>query len=244
MSESVILPDLSRVYKSMLLENQIVGVGFLEGYVFLRCLSREVTYSIYDPNQEITGTNLVNIAGRTFIPAQKFGSTTLNVPDQFLVTNNYHAYQFWLGVSPSATRVFPNVNSTNERNLDVADWGTNTDYRFGFIDGFTSPLLAPSPESEQWSTPNITYQWGIYNGYNTLISPLFSFIINRLNVGVIKDAGVLGRILSGAQPSKLVQIGGLNPPKFNMKQQWGVLPVQLNASQQVIQAALAVGAKS
>ena len=238
MSELVIQPDLTQVYKAMLKENQYVGVGFLTGYVFMRCLSREVTYVIYDPNQEIENTNLVGIQGRTFVQPQKFGSTTLNVPDEFQVTDNFHTYQFFIGVSPSATRVFPNVNSTNENNLDVANWATNDDFQFGYIDGFTSPITAPSPQAEFWSTPNITYQWGIFNGYETPISPLFAFIINRMVMGIVSDAGLIGRILSGAQPARLVQIGGLNPPKYNMGQAWGVQPIQLNASQQVITAAI------
>lgn len=230
--------DYSRISKQMLLENYIVGVGFLEGFVFLRALSREVTYIIYDPSQEIASTNLFSIPGRTFLQVQKFGSSALNSTNLFNVDDPFHVYQLWFGVAPSGTRVFTAVNSTDEKNLDEGNWGTGSDYRFGYVDGFVTPLNSPAQESEQWITQNVTYQWGVYNPYNTAISPLFSFVVNRLFVAVITDANLIYKVISGSEPARLAMIGGLNPPKYNQAKNWKVSPIQLNSTLQQIQAAV------
>lgn len=239
----VAYPDYSRIRDALIKENYLLGLGYLEGYVFFRVMAREVVPLVYDPTQESTSSNLVGIAAKTFINVQKFGSSNLSSTNIFQVDDAFHVYQAFFGISPSMTRVFINTDATNQKQLDEGDWSTNNDFRFGFIDGFMSPLNAPTPESEQFIPKNTQYQFGVYNPYKVPVSPLFNFIINRLQVAVIRDQALIGRILSGSvtAPARLTNVGGLNPPKYSLKGDWAVSPIPLDANAQEIAAAVAGG---
>ena len=162
------------------------------------------------------------------------------------VQNDFHMNQFFWGVAPSPTRVFIVQGATQENNLDVGNVGTSNDFRFGYIDGYRSPLNAPAPETEQWATSGIFYAFGFFNplSFTTPISPLLRFYIRRIVIGVIRDPQLIARILAGQpvnpgnNPVRLRALGGLIPPSYNMQQKWRVTPLQLNATPEQISASV------
>ncbi len=231
--------DYSRVEPLLLKENFRFGLAFLEGYVFFRALRREVFPLIYDPTQEMADTNLRGIPGGTFRPKQRFGSTSLNLPNIFEIEKDFRIYQLFQGVSPSPTRVFYAVEGTDQKALEKAIWGTGDNYRFGFYDGFLSPLTSPAPETEIFVTRGIEYTWAVFNPLRRPISPIWSFIVNRMAVAVIRDVDLIMGMLNDRIPVRLAPIGGLAPPRYNMVEKWRVNPVELGATREEVAAAVA-----
>jgi hypothetical protein len=232
--------DYSRIEHLLLRENHNVGLAFSEGYVFLRVLTRELVWLTYDPSIEGL-TNLVNIPGRTFRTKQLFSSPSgeLNVPNVIKVDKDFHVYQIFIGIQPSQAKLFVAAESTEQRELDVALWGTNSDYRFGYVDGFQSQFYRPGPQGELFVTPQLGETFAVFNPMPYTISPVFSFTINRMQVAVIKDANMISRMLQGVTPARLAPVGGgIAPPRYNMKEKWRVKPVTLDATaDEVIKAA-------
>lgn len=234
--------DYSKIQSYFVLENYNLGLAYSEGYVFFKVLGRELFPIFYDPKIEISSTvNLLNIgaggtvfpANPTFIAKQLFGSGSsngLNTSNILKASKSFHVYQAFIGIQPSAARVFYAVEGTEQKELDEGMWGTNTDYRFGYVNGWHSSFEQPTLEGEFWVAPNVAYTWAVANPMPYTISPVFMFVINRLNIAVIKDPQYIQRITQGVIATRLAQIGGLAPPKFNMQNDWRVSPIPINAT--------------
>lgn len=232
--------DLSRIDRLLLRENYILGLGYLEGLVFLRITGRSLVPLLYDPNQEIDNSNLVNISPNTVVSAQKFSSSDLNSTNILKTEADFECYQLFFGIAPSGVRVFTRIEGSDKMQLEQGNWGQNADYRFGFIDGHASSLDSPSPESERLVAPHIAYEWAVMNTLPYTVSPLFRFIINRCTVAVITDANLIERILTGTVPARLAYMGGIDPPKYGMKSKWQVEPVKVDATRDEIVKAVKV----
>jgi hypothetical protein len=244
------LVDYSRIEPLFLLKNYLLGLQYNEGFVFMRVKARELLPLFYDPKYEISTTsNLLSIAAGgsvfpanpTFIAKQFFGSGSsqgLNSSNILKASKNFDVYQAFMGIQPSAARVFLAVEGTEQKELDEGSWGTNSDYRFGYISGYDSAFESPGPRGEFFVPPNVGYTFGVANPMPYTISPTFIFIINRLNVAIVKDVNLIQKILQGVVTCRLVTIGGLVPPKYNMAAIWNVNPVQINASAQDIAKAV------
>ena len=232
--------DYSRIEQLLLKENHNVGLAFAEGFVFLRVLYRELVWVTYDPSIEGL-TTLVNIPGRTFRSKQLFSSPSgeLNVPNVFKVDKSFHVYQIFIGIQPSQAKLFLAAESTEQKELDVATWGTNSDYRFGYVDGFQSQFYRPGPQGELFLTPQLGETFGVFNPMPYTMSPTFSFSINRMQIAVIKDGNMVSRMLQGVTPARLASVGGgIASPRYNMEKEWKVKPVRLDATAEEVRAAV------
>lgn len=234
--------DYSSIRDLILHENHNLGLAYTEGYVFLKVLNREITVLYFDPSLEMgSATNLLNIPANTFRLKQQFSSqsTKLNAPNILKVTKDFHVYQVFMGVQPSQPRVFLSVEGTEQRELDVANWGTNNDFQFGFINGWQTQFRGLGPEGEFFIPPQLLYEFAVFNPLPYTVSPVFLFLINRLEVAIIRDANTIQKMLAGVVPVRLSPIGGLTSPKFNMREKWVVAPLPVNATADEIQRAVA-----
>lgn len=234
--------DYAYLEKYLLLENHNLALQFAEGLVFFKILGQEIVPLQYDPTLEIgTTTNLANIPSATFRAKQLFSSssTWLNANNILLIDEYFDLYQIFMGIKPSLARVFLAIENVDQKQLSVGNWGTNSDYRFGYIDGRASPYRQPAKPGEFFVTPNMSYYFAVYNPLPYPISPMFYFIVNRLKIAVQTNVDTIEGMLSGRIPARLSMVGGLTPPKYNMKNNWKVVPFPVDASRLKITQAVA-----
>ena len=234
--------DYDKIAPLLLKENHLLGLSYIEGYIFFRVLNKELVKLYYDPGQEIGSTsNLLNIPSATFRAKQLFSSqsSSLNVNDLLAVSDDFHIYQVFVGIRPSAARLFIAPEGTDQRELDVGTWGTGSNYRFGYISGYDSPADEPTPQGEFFTPPDIGMQFALQNPLPYTISPTFNFIINRMEVAVIRDSSIIQKILAGIIPARLAPVGGLTPPKYNRVNTWKVQPITVDATVEEIQRKVA-----
>lgn len=248
--------DLSRIEKYIFRENWLLLLGFpttnQRGYVPLRVTGREFFEFMYDPIQE--GQISANIPADTGIgtaanngisdlgfqvPLRPGSSFLTGKPYNVLLVNDAtHLYQAFYGISPSHLRVFLEAPaSTGQRNLDIDRWGSNK-AEFGYIDGLMSPLLKPSPDAELIIPPQFDVAFGYGNPGAQTINPLLQFYMNRCQVQVVTDAGLIDRMLKGQVPVAIKTIGGLSTFTYSVPQYYGIEPIPLGASIQEINQAL------
>lgn len=225
----------------MVKENHNLGLSFAEGFIFFKVKNRELVGLYYDPSQEIGSTaTILNIPAATFRDKQLLGSTSLaNTTNMFLVSKNFHIYQMFIGVQPSIAKVFIAAENTDQKEIDAGNWGTGSNYRFGYFDGRLSPFDAPGTHGELFVTKDMGYSFAVQNPLPYTISPTFNFVINRLDIAVIKDANIIQKMLQGIVPVRLAPIGGLSQPKYNMETAWKVKPITIDATIDEIKRAVA-----
>lgn len=217
--------DLSRIEKYILLENYLLMLVFPDGYVPLRVVRRDpLFYYIYDPVKEgayagpvPAATTTDGITNLGWQSPQLFTSKNITgVPPNVLrVTIEDHIYQVFFGVAPSAARVYRNIPAqTSQAQLDIYSWSQSYNM-FGWIDGFDSPFYNPSPLSEMILTPELDVAFGIANPLPIPISPLFNFVINRIQVDVVRDADLVNLMLQRKVYVTYRTIGGLGGFTYN-----------------------------
>ena len=91
--------------------------------------------------------------------------------------------------------------STGQRNLDIDRWGTNS-LQFGFVDGFDSPFLYPSPQSEIIVPPNVDFAIGYGNPTPVPADPMLMFVVNRLQTVVVNDVDLVLKMVWGLARSR------------------------------------------
>ena len=232
---------LAELETLLLHENHNLGLAYAEGYVFLKILQEELVEVLYDPSIENAVTDsFINIAATTFAAKKQLNSSNFSENNMFSVKDDFHTYQAFFGVQPAASRVFISMANIDEREIDVGEWGRNSIYRLGYINGRTSPFSQPSAKSELFIPPAIDLYMAIFNPLPYTISPTFYFVINRMLIKVHKDPNDIEGMLKGKIPFRPAPIGGLNAPKFNMATKWLVKPVQLDATREEIERAVGV----
>jgi len=245
--------DLSRIEKHILLENHllmlVVPTQSGRGYVPLRIAARDkLFYYLYDPIQEGAFSGPVppstSINGVTDLGWQSpvlFGSKNISgqPPNVLRVTEYSHLYQVFFGIAPSHARVFINAPSqTGQGELDIYGWGESYN-AFGWIDGFDSPLYSPSPASELIIPPEFDVAFGIANPLPVPISPLFNFVINRVQVEVVTDADLVTLMLNRKVYVKYYTLGGLGGFSYDITKYYNIRsPVFFGMSPAQIKSAL------
>jgi hypothetical protein len=252
--------DLSRIKDILLRENWLTMLGFPtaggRGYVPLRVIAREQFYFMYDPIQEgqisvnvpadanvgLVANNGINDLG--FDTPQMLGSQymTGKPNNAFYVQNQDIIYQLFIGIAPSILRTFLEAPAaTGQRNVDIDHWGSNR-AQFGYIDGFDSPLLFPSPNTELIVPPQFNFALGYANPGPQTINPLLLFVVNKCKVQVVKDVGLVDAMLQGKVPVAIKTIGGLSAFNYNVDGMYGIDPIPLGSNQAQIAAALGLPA--
>jgi hypothetical protein len=236
---------LERIRDYLLVENFLFGCGFKDGWIFFRVERRETFPYLYDLFAEIpdfAGAGRVAMDPGQYVTAKELKCDTLAATNIFLVKEKHHAYQIFYGVSPSETRVFPAYPVTTEINtLDVGAHLPSYPH-FGFIDGFESPLDKPSPRSMLIIPYGPKIGFAFHNPSPNPIKPMMRFIINRLEVSVVKDVDLIMKILDRKIKVTLATIGGIDNPwgtaPSNYLDWWGVLPVRLGATRDEVERAV------
>jgi hypothetical protein len=246
--------DKSRIEKYFLKENYLLLLGFPgadrgEVYVPLRVIAREYFEFMYDPIQEgqistkvPAGSGANGISDLGFISPTRLGSVFLTGKpfNAFYIKDTDQVYQMFFGISPSALRIFLEApSSTGQRDLDIDRWA-NSKLQFGYIDGFDSPLLYPSPESELMIPPQFDFSLGYGNPLPEAVSPLLLFLVNRLKVALVLDVQLVERMLAGSVPVAIKTVGGLSTYTYNIPNVYQIQGIPLDASRQEIAAALNV----
>lgn len=239
--------DLSAIEDHIWLENYLLLLGFPTGYVPLRVIRREQFYFMYDPiiEGQLTapvpqGIGANGISDLGFVKPSLPGSIFLSGhPFNVLaVSKNSHLYQIFIGVAPSATRIFIELPATvGQKNLDVDTWASNK-LQFGYFDGFDSPLLHPTPRGEVVIPPTMDIAIGYGNPLPYPISPLLLFVVNRLEVGVVTDPDLVEKMLNSRVPVSIRTIGGLTPYTYNIRQVYGIEGMPLGATRDEVEAGL------
>ena len=236
---------LERIDKFLVRENYNIGLGFKDGFIFYRCLAREIFPLLYDPFAEITnfaGAGNIDMPSGTYITAKELPSTTLSTTNIFRIDYADHMYQVFYGFSPGICRIFPAY--PRETEINQLDEGLHTTSYpiFGFVDGFESPMPKPSPRTQFFVPrgPLVGFAFYNYGPYN--IKPMIRFIIQRLKVQAIKDPDLVQKIIDRRVECTFTSVGGLDNPWGTSKKQyedwWGVDPISLLATKDEIAAAL------
>jgi hypothetical protein len=236
---------LERLEKAIVKENHNIGLGFSEGYVFFRVVTRNIFPFLYDPFAEITnfgGAGAIDMASGLYITAKELPSTTLSSTNIFHIKQTNHINQIFFGISPGICRIFPAYPRQTE--INQLDEGIHTSGYpiFGFIDGFESPIEKPSPRSMFFIPYGPLMAFAFYNPAPYNIKPMLQFIINRLNVKPITDVDMVMKILQGKIECRLATLGDIDGPYSeggsNYRSYWNVDPIRLDATRAEIVTAL------
>lgn len=247
--------DTSRISSSLWKENFLILLGFPQpapiyrGYVPLRVVAREFFYFEYDPRQEgqilskvPAGAGVNGITDLGFVAPTLLGSNFLTGKpfNVFSIDDKSKMYQLFMGISPAALRVVKEMPaSTAQNTLELDRWAANK-MEFGWIDGFESPFLNPSPQSEIDIVPNIDFALGYANPIPFNVDPLLMFYVNHLQVAVVEDVNLVAAMLAGKVPVSIRTIGGLTTYNFPVDSTYDIEPIPLGASANEIAAALGV----
>jgi hypothetical protein len=242
--ESADIEDyLKRLDRVIVRENYNVALGFKQGYVFFRVINKELYPLLYDPFSEITnfaGAGNIDMPSGMYITAKELPSVTLSSTNIWKVDKTNHMYQLFFGIAPSITRVF--IAYPRETEINQLDEGLHIPSYpiYGFIDGFESPINAPSPRSQLIVPygPLVAFAFYNYAPYN--IKPMLRFIVNRLMVEVITDPDLIQKILKRQVECTFATAGGLDNIWGNAlyRQWWGVDPIDLLSTKAQIVAAV------
>ena len=241
---------LIRIDKHLVRENYNIGMGFSSGWVFFKVQRRETFHYLYDLIAEIPtifNTALVpaaiDMASLQYVTALELPSASLgNTTNIFTLSNKKHAYQIFYGVSPSVLRVFPAYPRGTEINELDAGMHTQTYPVFGSVEGFESPLNAPSPRSMLFIPYSALLGFAFHNPAPYNIQPLLRFIVNRLEIEPINDPEYVMKILENRVECTKATLGGIDNPftvnNAQFKEWWGVLPVKLGANRNEVDKAV------
>ena len=241
--------DVSKLEPVMLKENYLVFLIFPQGFVPLKVVRRELVFYQYDPVKEgmipngvpastsSDGITNLGYVAPTRPGSNKIGAQPLNV---LRVTENDRLFQVFFGIDPPQLRVFFAMPpERNQRQIDVIEWSEGYPSH-GWIDGFTSPIDAPSPLSEIIIPPNIDVAFGFANPLPYRVHPLLMFVINRMKVKVVKDVETIVSVLEGRKPAALKTIGGLADFSYDITGTYGIRPIPLDATRTEIAQILGV----
>jgi hypothetical protein len=248
--------DTSRIDHAIIRENYLMLLGFPtasgRGYIPLRAIAREFFYFMYDPINE--GQISANIPADANIgTAANTGITDLGftVPSRpgsqyltgkpsnaFFIQDLEEIYQLFWGVSPSILRVYLEAPaSVGQKNIDIDHWQANK-LQFGYIDGFDSPMLYPSINSEIIVPPQFDIALGYANATGATINPELLFYVNRLQVRVVEDTDLVMAMITGKTPTMIKTVGGITSFTYPADGIYGVAPIPLGATRTQVQQAL------
>lgn len=226
--------DTSLIEHRFLRENQLLGLGFPDqGYIFMRCMFvEEVEYNNYE---ESPGS----VAADTFEDSARLPIDAYSIDNLLRVENCDHVYQVFFGINPGAVRQYLYYPyETGRRNLDVKTVYTKA--KFGYIDGYQSEYDRPSPASELFIPKDIEVGFGWWNPLPDAVTVELNILIRRMKMSILDDVDLIQRILTGAQPCRLVTLGGASGSMdYRAKDILDVNFITLGSTREEIAAAVA-----
>lgn len=206
-----------------LLENQRLLLMFPgKGIIPLKILQKDYREYLYEELGPI-GADEWKSHARLDISAE-------NVDNLLEVKNKDRVYQVFYGISPSALRAYlgyPLEQSRGE--LDTINVASKS--KFGYIDGFKSPIDNPSPDTELFIPYNLDVGFGWYNPLTYGIpEPRIDLRIYRYKTKLIKDVELISNLLSGRYASRIATLGGLTSFSYDHKDVWGINPIPLGST--------------
>lgn len=252
---------MNDVFEQMLKENQFIVLGFdTDTFLPLKVYKRQKVIMDYFPSQftsnfyplapfgspSTPGVTLSYYASKISLQLKQIANVTnifnMNVSDY--PTNEL--LQVRMGIAPSPLRVF-NYYPSNEPLGDISTniaWSQTTGLlNFGYVDGFASPLNAPTEAGELLFIPKVEPVFSFMNPTATVITPLLRFFINQLIVEPVNDPAMVKKIFDRLVPAKIVTLGtfskGLTMPQqiFPTAKGHFVTPISLDATLQEITSA-------
>ncbi|MEM2374639.1 MAG: hypothetical protein QXI11_09430, partial [Thermoproteota archaeon] len=161
----------------------------------------------------------------------------------FFIRDRSILYQLFMGVAPSYAQVYVAVPSTHgQRNLELTSW-SQAYGTFGYIDGFISPLLYPSPDSEIILTYKLDIAFAYGNQLFQEVKPLIHFYTNRVRFGVVVDVDLVMEMLDKRGRGvdvKIKPVGGFTGFSYDFKDAFGIEPIPPTATRREVEVRLKV----
>ena len=201
----------------ILKENYIVAFQTGAGLLPYKVVKKEIipfVYDIMEENGNLPPLSPVTQTITGFSPFfYEFNTLQLtsiqNVQDMFSLTKPDEVLQVFTGIQPSYVR-FIYKQPITEKLMDM-DQNINLSqsfYQQGY-DGFISPFNDPSPDTEIFVVPGLSFSMVLVNTVSVPVNPVINFIINRMQVTPIIDSKTISDIQSGRIPAKIVSLGGV-----------------------------------
>ena len=228
------------------------------GFIPLRCIAREYFYFMYDPiaegqiSQNIPADSAIGTSAQNGITDQGFtvpsrpGSLNMtgHPNNAFFVQDLDNMYQLFWGVAPSPIRIFlESPASVGQKNVDIDHWSANK-LQFGYLDGFDSPMLYPSSNTEIIVPPQFDIALGYGNPTAQTINPLLLFYVNRLQVRLVWDVDLVMAMLTGRTPTVIKTIGGMTSFTYPADGIYGIAPIPLGANRTTVASVLGAANQS
>ncbi|MCS7117629.1 MAG: hypothetical protein NZ957_02435 [Thaumarchaeota archaeon] len=246
--------DVSRIQPHLLKTNDVVLLDMPDGFIPIRVLRTEFFNYLYDPIAEGQLPNEVSPSSSTdsaknvgfYAPELLKSGIIASQPINVLrVSEPSTLYQVFVGVAPSYARIFLALPATaSQRNLDVINWSVAY-AAAGFIDGYTSPLTCPSPDSEFIVLSQMDPAIGYANILFEPIRPLLWFYLNKVRFGVLLDVDLVMEAMEkrgrGAE-AKIKTVGGFTRFTYQYREVFRINPIPPGATrEQISQILMAPG---
>ncbi len=234
------MTSVKRIESRFVKENHLLGLGFPgQGYLFFRCTGVEPIRYKYTEVSSTAGDGVMT--ADEFVDSARLSSDQIasSVDNVLRITDCLHMYQTFIGWRPGAVRQYLYLPyDTPRRNLDVRSIYSKSP--FGYIDGFESPFDCPSPDTELFIPKNLDVGFAWHNPTDATITLELNLLIRRLSVDLIRDVDLISRIISGAQPCRLVTVGGVGSQfSYQSVDIYDIEFVNLGSTREEIQKAVA-----
>jgi len=238
--------DVSRIIPYLLKPNSLALLHFPDGVIPIRVLKNEFFNYLYDPIAEgqianpippstsTDGAKNIGFIAPELLKSRIIAAQPINV---FRIDRLSLLYQVFVGIAPSYARIFYAIPSTSaQRNLNVINWGIAY-AAAGFIDGFTSPLLYPSPDSEFVITYGLEPGIGYASILQESVYPLLWFYVNRVEFGVVLDVELIMEMLDQrgrGEKAFIKTIGGMTNFTYQYRDVFRIRPIPLTATREAV----------
>ncbi|MEM4006096.1 MAG: hypothetical protein QXT92_00360 [Nitrososphaerota archaeon] len=241
--------DTSRIDPHLLRPNDLALLSFPQGLVPIRVLNREFFIYAYDPvmEEQIAGvppsSSTDGISNIGFVTLTKPKSSIMSGRPEnvFFIRDRSILYQLFMGIAPSYTQIYVAIPSTHgQKNLELTSWSQSYGV-LGYIDGFMSPLLYPSPDSEIILTYKLDLAFAYGNQLYQPISPLIFFYVNRVRFGVILDVDLVMEMLDKrgrGVDTKIKPVGGFTGFTYDFRDAFGIDPIPPTATRREVEVRL------
>jgi len=205
----------------ILKENYIVAFQTGAGLLPYKVVKKEIIPFVYDimsENGNLPPLSPVTQTITGFSPFfYEFNTLQLtsiqNVQDMFSLTRTNstqsEVLQVFTGIQPSYVRfIYKQPTTEKLMNMDQNINLSQSFYQQGY-DGFISPFNDPSPDTEIFVVPGLSFSMVLVNTVSVPVNPVINFIINRMQVTPIIDSKTINDIQSGRIPAKIVSLGGV-----------------------------------
>ena len=216
--------EFSAVKDSLLKNNHLLLLSVAEDeYMPLRIIRSQISSLYYNFISNISGFLPLGPTGNSsppsgnqsyFVDNQQLGIQAIQgAQNIFRLSKAGEILQVFYGISPSYLRtMLKQPLQTFVFNLDTetATIIPQPSFIEMGIDGFQSPLRLPQPETEFFVIGGVSVRFTLMNMAPIAISPSLNFIINRLAVEPVTDAGLIRSMIEGRIPAKVADLGAID----------------------------------